>query len=112
MSFPKLIAGALLAGSLAVGGVALAGSNGFDWQSGARQLASQDEEDYGQAANGKTLSMAEIVERLSAEGYGEVREIERKGTAFEVKARASDGRWKELYLDGATGKVLKVEDDD
>jgi len=112
MSFPKLVAGALLAGSLAIGGVALAGSNGFDWQPGARQLASQDEEDYGRAANDKTLSMAEIVERLSAEGYGEVREIEREGNTFEVKARDRDGRWKELHLDGATGKVLRVEDDD
>lgn len=112
MNFPKLVAGALLAGSLAIGGVALAVSNGFDWQPRALQLASQDEVDYGRAANGKTLSMAEIVERLSAEGYGEIREIEREGNTFEVKARDSDGRWKELYLDGATGEVLRIEDDD
>lgn len=112
MSFPKLVAGALLAGSLTVGGMALASSKGLDWQPGAAQLAAQDEDDYGRTAEGNTLSMVEIIERLSAKGYAEIREIEREGATLEVKARNREGRWQELYVDGVTGEVLRVEEDD
>ena len=112
MSFPKLVAGALLAGSLVVGGVALAGSDTLTGRSGSVDLASQDESEYGQAQTGKTMSVAEIIERLTAEGYGEIREIEREGDTFEVKARDSQGRWQELYVDAATGGVLRSEEHD
>jgi uncharacterized membrane protein YkoI len=58
------------------------------------------------------LSLAEVEARLKADGYTDIREIEHKGAAYEVKARNPAGVPSELYLDARTGVVLSSEIDD
>lgn len=112
MSFPKLIAGALLAGTLGAAGLALAQSDTLPAPIDSLRLAASD---YGGAkdttAPSGMKSMSEIMRQLEAKGYGEFREIEREGGRYEVKARDRDGRWREIYVDGRSGEIVKVEDD-
>jgi len=58
------------------------------------------------------MTMVQAIERVTALGYTDVREVERKGAKmFEVKARDAQGRWVELTLDARTGEVLRSEFD-
>ena len=54
------------------------------------------------------VSIPQVLERLEAEGYGNVEKIERENErhAYEVKASDRNGRRLEFYVDGATGEVL------
>lgn len=58
------------------------------------------------------LPMEQVLADLKARGYGEIYEIERERDKYEVKARNSEGRKVELYLDARTGETLKIEDED
>ena len=53
-------------------------------------------------------SFQHVVERVVAQGYVDVREVERKSDKlFEVEARDSQGRRVELYVDARSGEVLR-----
>ncbi len=113
MSFPKIIAGALLLGSLATGGIAVAGPDAIGSPAGPLRLASGDDGgNYGATAPGEAMSMSELLRELAGQGYDDIREVEREGARYEVKARDRNGRWRELYVDTQTGKVIGEEDDD
>jgi uncharacterized membrane protein YkoI len=56
------------------------------------------------------LNFQQVVERVVAQGYNDVREIERKGDKlYEIKARNGQGRRVELYVDARSGEVLREE---
>lgn len=112
MSYPKLVAAALLIGTLAAGGVALAGPENVKAGLSSLQLAAGEKAEHGDSFEGPVLDMKDILEQLAAKGYGEVREIEREGAHYEVKARDGEGRWRELTLDARDGKLLSDEEDD
>lgn len=116
MNFPKIIAGALFIGSLAVGGVALAGPSFVKSQIDGFRLASNEEghggAQGGKAVSGAALDMQALIQRLSQNGYGDIRKIEREGGRYEVEARNRDGRWRELEIDAQSGKILRDEEDD
>jgi uncharacterized membrane protein YkoI len=57
----------------------------------------------------KGLSMAEIVDRLAARGYTDIREIERERDVYEVKAQDKDGRRAKFYVDATTGERVEGE---
>lgn len=64
-------------------------------------------------ATGATLSVAEVIERLSREGYTDVNEVKRKSDRlYKVSALSPQGRRMELSVDGRTGEVLASEEDD
>ena len=119
MSYPRIVAGTLLAASVAVGTVATAGAERLGLDLSAVQLASEREsgedeyrEDEGGMAKGPAMSIEAVLKALEEQGYSDVREVEREDGRYEVKARDAEGRWRELYVDGATGKVLKSERED
>lgn len=72
----------------------------------ARQLLSE----------GRIRPLAEILDSVKAAVPGEMVEVELElddGTyVYEVKQLRPDGRVQEVKADAATGKVLKIEDDD
>lgn len=57
-----------------------------------------------------TLSMQQVLERVSALGFRDVREIERKSDKlFEIEARDDKGQGVELLVDARSGEILKQE---
>ncbi|MCU0955918.1 MAG: PepSY domain-containing protein [Hydrogenophaga sp.] len=59
---------------------------------------------------GPVLGFGQISDAVMKQGYTEIREIERKSDKlYEVEARDSAGLRAELYVDGRTGEILKVE---
>jgi uncharacterized membrane protein YkoI len=62
------------------------------------------------AAPAATLSFQQVIDRVVAQGYSDVREVERKSDKlYEVKARDGQGRRVELYVDARSGEVLREE---
>jgi len=56
------------------------------------------------------MNFQQIVDRVVAQGYNDVREVERKSDKlYEIKARNGQGRWVELYLDARSGEILREE---
>jgi hypothetical protein len=55
-------------------------------------------------------SIQRVVDQISAQGYRDIREVERKSDKlYEVKARDESGQWVELYVDARSGEILKRE---
>lgn len=57
------------------------------------------------------LSIGDVYQRLTADGYTRIEEIERDDGKYEVEARDSQGRQVELDIDAQTGRILEVEHD-
>lgn len=49
---------------------------------------------------------AELIERLNAAGYGEIRDIEFDDGLWEVEVRRDEGRWVEIHVDPASGEIF------
>jgi Peptidase propeptide and YPEB domain len=66
-----------------------------------------------QRPGGPGLAIPELTDRLSREGYRDVREVERKSDKlYKVTARDAQGRSMELAVDARTAEVLSSEQDD
>ena len=64
------------------------------------------------AAAPAALSFGALADKVTGQGFSDIREIERKSDKlYEVKARDAQGRWMELYVDARTGEILKSERD-
>ena len=62
------------------------------------------------SASGGGGGSAVVVDRVVAQGYSDVREVELKSDKlYEIKARNTQNRWVELYVDARTGEVLREE---
>lgn len=62
------------------------------------------------AAAAAPMSMMQVLERVTAQGYRDVREIELKSERlFEVKATNDKGQRVEMLIDARSGEVLKQE---
>lgn len=96
-----LLVAALLAAPAAV--PALGDSDDHDL---ARRLLSE----------GRILPLAEVVAGVRTQAPGEMLEVEfefEEGAyVYEIKILRPDGRVQEVEADAATGKILKIEDDD
>lgn len=56
------------------------------------------------------MNFQQVVERIAAQGYSDVREIERKSDKlYEIKARNAQGQRVELHVDARSGEVLREE---
>ena len=62
------------------------------------------------AATAAPMSMMQVLERVTAQGYRDVREIEMKSERlYEVKATDDKGQRVEMLIDARSGEVLKQE---
>lgn len=62
------------------------------------------------AAPAPMMSMMQLLERITAQGYRDVREIELKGDRlYEVDATNDKGQRVEMLIDARSGEVLKQE---
>jgi hypothetical protein len=65
-----------------------------------------------QQASPAALTVPQVIERLSAQGYTDFTEVERDDDrTYEVEARHADGRRMELHVDARTAEILKAEQD-
>lgn len=56
------------------------------------------------------MNFQQLVDRVVAQGYGDVREVERKSDKlYEVKARNPQGQRVELYVDARSGEILREQ---
>lgn len=54
------------------------------------------------------MTMMQVLERITAQGYRDVREIEfEDGRVYEIKATNDKGQRVELHIDARSGEVLK-----
>lgn len=96
----KTIAAALLiASTMAAGGAALAQQTAPAPQAPAA------------TATAPVLTMQEVMDRLTREGWRDITKIEHERGKYEVKARGADGVRMELDIDDRTGAILKQERD-
>jgi uncharacterized membrane protein YkoI len=62
------------------------------------------------AATAAPMSMMQVLERVTAQGYRDVREIEMKSERlYEIKATNDKGQRVEMLIDARSGEVLKQE---
>lgn len=60
------------------------------------------------SAPAATMNFQQLVDRVAAQGYSDVREVERESDKlYEVKARDAQGRWVELVVDARSGEILR-----
>ncbi|MFV3076053.1 PepSY domain-containing protein [Niveispirillum fermenti] len=104
MFFPRILAAALLTTTLGTGAYALAqGTTGAVPAAPGPAIG---------AAGQPPLPMAELLDKVAAQGYRDAQGFERKSDKLvEVKATNADGRRVELDVDARTGEVLKVDRD-
>lgn len=58
------------------------------------------------------MSMTQVIDHLSGQGYKDIRDVERKGDKlYEIKATSPDGQRQELLIDARSGEILKAERD-
>lgn len=58
------------------------------------------------------MSIQDLLGKLTAQGYTDVSEVERKGDKlYEVKARDAQGRRMEMKVDSRTAEILHSEQD-
>lgn len=100
----NLLAALLLAGTVAAGaGTTL-----------AQQAAPAPQADPAQqtaAQPGPVLSMQQVIDRLTQQGWKDISEIEHEHGKYEVKARGADGVRMEMDIDERTGAILKQKRD-
>ena len=70
-----------------------------------------DEQFQIDAPRDQWLTIAQLTEKLTSEGY-EVREVEMDDGVYEVEATTSDGRRIDAYVHPVTAEILKEEADD
>jgi uncharacterized membrane protein YkoI len=87
---------------------------------GAPRGAAGDDSDHDLARRlleqGRILPLAEIVDKVRSEIPGEMLEVEFEtddgAHIYELKILRPDGRVQEIEVEAATGKIVKIEDDD
>ena len=56
----------------------------------------------------QALAIGTVTDKLTSQGYKEIRKIEREGGCYEVKAVDKDGRAVKLYLNAVTGEPAQT----
>jgi uncharacterized membrane protein YkoI len=81
-------------------------------------LADDDDHDLARRAleEGRALPLAEILAKMKPDLPGKVievvLEIDDGNLVYDLKVLSAKGRLQEIEVDAATGKILKMEDDD
>ena len=80
--------------------------------------ADDDDHDFAKRAleQGRALPLADIIAKISPQVPGKVIEVELEdedgALVYDLKVLSPQGRLQEIEVDAATGKILKIEDDD
>jgi uncharacterized membrane protein YkoI len=80
--------------------------------------ADDDDHDFAKRAleQGRALPLADIIAKVTPKVPGKVIEVDLEdedGTlVYDLKVLSPQGRLQEIEVDAATGKILKIEDDD
>ena len=94
----------------------LAASMALATMSGTR--ADDDDHDVARRAleQGRALPLADIIAKIGPQVPGKVIEVELDDDdgmlVYDLKVLSPQGRLQEIEVDAATGKILKIEDDD
>lgn len=86
--------------------------------SAAPGLALDDDHELARRAleEGRVLPLADILAKVKAARPGKVLELELETEdgqlVYDLKILTPEGRVQEIEVDAATGKILKIEDDD
>ncbi|WP_199229419.1 PepSY domain-containing protein [Azospirillum sp. TSO22-1] len=62
-----------------------------------------------QTAAADILSVRAVLDKVEAQGYRDITEVEREDGRYEVKATDADGRRVKIHVDGRTGEIVKTE---
>jgi uncharacterized membrane protein YkoI len=60
----------------------------------------------------RILTAEEVIALLEAEGYADVRDLDLEDALWEAEVRRADGTEVDLRINGFSGQVLSVENDD
>lgn len=90
---------ALLAPVLAAAGIAAAAAHAQQTPPAAQQTPAAVE----------VLPVRTLLDRVEAQGYRDIRQVEREDDHYEVKATDAEGRRVKLKLDAHTGALIKAE---
>ena len=80
--------------------------------------ADDDDHDFAKRAleQGRALPLADIIAKVSPQVPGKVIEVELEdedgSLVYDLKVLSPQGRLQEIEVNAATGKILKIEDDD
>jgi uncharacterized membrane protein YkoI len=80
--------------------------------------ADDDDHEFAKRAleQGRALPLADIIAKVTPQVPGKVIEVDLEdedGTlVYDLKVLSPQGRLQEIEVDAATGKILKIEDDD
>jgi uncharacterized membrane protein YkoI len=80
--------------------------------------ADDDDHEFAKRAleQGRALPLADIIAKVTPKVPGKVIEVDLEdedGTlVYDLKVLSPQGRLQEIEVDAATGKILKIEDDD
>ena len=74
-------------------------------------FASDDDDDNVSAPGSNWMTVAQITEKFTSEGY-DVRRVKIEDNGYELHAIDKDGKRVEAYVDPVSGAVLKHESDD
>lgn len=81
--------------------------------------ADDDDHDFAKRAleQGRALPLADIIAKIGPQVPGKVIEVELDddddgSLVYDLKVLSPQGRLQEIEVDAATGKILKIEDDD
>ena len=80
--------------------------------------ADDDDHDFAKSAleQGRVLPLADIIAKVSRQVPGKVIEVELEdedgSLVYDLKVLSPQGRLQEIEVNAATGKILKIEDDD
>ena len=80
--------------------------------------ADDDDHDFAKRAleQGRALPLADIIAKIGPQVPGKVIEVELDdddgALVYDLQVLSPQGRLQEIEVDAATGKILKIEDDD
>ncbi|MEQ8967792.1 MAG: PepSY domain-containing protein [Azospirillaceae bacterium] len=87
------------------------GGDDYDDDRGGREEGAMSGDTDRSGSAGADIGVEGAIAAVTGAGYSDIREVEREGRDYEVKARDADGRLWELYVDAGTGEILDRERD-
>jgi hypothetical protein len=61
------------------------------------------------AGQGEPMAQELVIKQLEAQGYTKIRELDMEHGCYEAKGFDKDGQHVEVYLEPATGAIVKVK---
>jgi len=72
----------------------------------ASPVLGQEEQRCNPAPDATWLTIAQVAERITAQGYTNITEIEREDRCYEVEAEDKEGKRVEIHVDPVSGEIV------